>query len=301
MADAELLEVGGRRVDLTHPDKVLYPGEGYRKRDVADHYRRIADRMLPHLRGKPLTLRRFPDGVGSEGFFQKEASRHFPDWVRVESVPRRGSAEPVHHVVCDDAPTLVYLAAQACLEFHVGLAPVDDLDRPLLVVVDLDPPPGFDVGELRAVVRVFRDRFTDAGLEPYLQATGGKGFHVVAPLAGRRAFDEVRAAVRELAQDAVRDDPGRLTTEQRKDRRGDRLFLDVGRNAYGQTMIAPYSLRARDGAPAATPLEFAELSKAAPQTYGLGNLPRRVARKADPWADVHDDGADFGRLPKSAG
>ncbi|WP_243789500.1 non-homologous end-joining DNA ligase [Saccharopolyspora gloriosae] len=301
MTDAELREVEGRRFELTHPDKVLYPREGHRKREVADHFRRVADRMLPHVRGKPLTLRRFPDGVASEGFFQKEASRHFPEWVRRESVPQRGSAAPVHHVVCDDAPTLVYLATQACLEFHVGLAPVDDPDRPVLVVVDLDPPPGSDVGGLRAVVREFRDRFTDAGLDPHVQATGGKGFHVVAPLAARRGFDEVRAAVREMAQDAARDSPDRLTTEQRKDRRGDRIFLDVGRNAYGQTMIAPYSLRAREGAPAATPLDFAELSRMTPHSYGLANLPRRLARKADPWACLHDHPADFGRPPESAG
>lgn len=295
MSGAEVLSAGAERVELTHPDKVLYPADGYRKRDVAEYFRAVGDRMVPHLRGKPLTMRRFPDGVGAAGFFQKEASAHFPDWVRVEPVPQRGAGGPVHHVVCDDVATLVYLATQACLEFHVGLAAAAEPDRPVLAVVDLDPPPGTGIAELRAVVREFRDRFADAGLAPHLQTTGGKGFHVVAPLAGRRGFDEVRAAVRDMAQEAVRAAPDRLTTEQRKDERGDRIFLDVGRNAYGQTMIAPCSLRARDGAPAATPLDFAELSKATPRSYGLRNLPRRLARKADPWSDLPDTAADFPR------
>ncbi|KAA5838242.1 non-homologous end-joining DNA ligase [Saccharopolyspora hirsuta] len=280
------LEVRGRRFEVSNPDKVLYPDAGYRKQDVLDYYRSVADAMVPHTRGKPVTLRRFPDGIDDGGFFQKEASDHFPDWVRVVSVPQRGERGVVHHAVVDDAATLLYLAGQACLEFHIALSTVDDLERPVLVVLDLDPPDGVGLTELREVTRRMCERFRDAGLQPHVQATGGRGFHVAAPLRAERGFDEVRAELRELAGEAVRDEPRRLTVEQRKDKRGDRIFLDTNRNAYGQTMIAPYSLRARPGAPAATPLDLDELGRARPQSHGLANMARRLAQKDDPWADL---------------
>ncbi|SDY41515.1 bifunctional non-homologous end joining protein LigD [Saccharopolyspora shandongensis] len=289
------VEVEGRRIELSNPDKVLYPDDGYRKRDVAEYFRSVAAVLVAHARGKPMTLRRFPDGIGSAGFFQKEASNHFPDWVRVAAVPQRGAPGAVHHVVVDDAATLLYLAGQACLEFHIGLSTVDDLDLPVLAVLDLDPPDGVELSELRDVVRLGCERFRDAGLSPHVQATGGRGFHIAAPLRGDRGFDEVRAAIRELAEAMARDEPDRLTVEQRKDKRGDRIFLDTNRNAYGQTMIAPYSLRARPGAPAATPFDLDELGRVTPQSYGLANMARRLAQKDDPWADLEDarSGSDF--------
>ncbi|CAM02669.1 bifunctional non-homologous end joining protein LigD [Saccharopolyspora erythraea NRRL 2338] len=284
-ANSETLDIDGRSVELSKGDKVMYPDDGFTKRDVVCHYRAVAPVMLPHVRGKPLTLRRFPDGIGSGGFFQKEASEHFPDWIRVVSVPQRGADDSVHHVVADDAATLVYLANQACLEFHVALSTADDLEHPVLAVVDLDPPESTGIADLRSITKDMCDRFRDAGLDPFVQATGGKGFHVVAPLDARRDFDDVRAHMAEIADRAAQEDE-RLTTQQRKDKRGDRVFLDINRNAYGQTMIAPYSLRARPGAPAATPIDLAEISRATPNRHGLANMTRRLARKADPWARI---------------
>lgn len=139
-AQTETWEIDGREIELSNSDKVLYPGDGYSKHDIVEYFPTAAAVMVPHLRGKPVALRRFPDGINAEGFFQKEASGHFPSWVRVESVPRVGPGNPVHHVVCDDAATLVYLATQACLEFHVFLSTMDDLDAPVVAVIDLDPP-----------------------------------------------------------------------------------------------------------------------------------------------------------------
>ena len=290
-------EVEGRTVQLSREDKVLYPADGYSKRDVADYLRAVSEVMLPHLRGKPLTLRRFPDGVGADGFFQKQAPDDVPEWVRVAEVPQRSGDGPVHHVVCDNAATLVHLVNKACLELHVGLSTVDDLERPLLVVFDLDPAPGVGLAELRAGVRSICERARRAGLAPHVQLTGGKGFHVAAPLRGDRDFEQVRAAARELAERAARDEPERFTTEHRKDRRGERIFLDTNRNAYGQTMIAPYSPRARDGAPTATPLDLDEVGRVEPRQYGLGNVPRRLAQKQDPWRGLERAAATFPRNP----
>ncbi|MHA6804608.1 non-homologous end-joining DNA ligase [Salinifilum ghardaiensis] len=290
-AKNETLEVEGRQFELSNSDKLLYPDDGCSKRDVVEYFRGVAPTMVPHLRGRPLTLRRFPDGIGAKGFFQKEASAHFPEWMRVEPVPQASGGAPVHHVVCDDAASLVYLATQACLEFHVFLSTMDDLDAPVVAVVDLDPPADAGLPELRSITTGMCDRFRDAGLAPHVQATGGKGFHVTAPLTGEASFDEVREQIREMADAAAREDPERLTTKHRKDERGDRVFLDTNRNAYGQTVIAPYSLRARPGAPAATPLDLAEVPGATPNGYGLRNVHRRLAQKRDPWARLSGSAA----------
>jgi bifunctional non-homologous end joining protein LigD len=280
------MRLSHRDVRLSRLDKELFPAEHLTKRDVIDYYRAVADVMLPHLTGRPLVLRRYPDGIDAEGFVQQEASRHFPEWVAIARAPRRDRPGTVDHVVCDDAATLVYLANQATVEFHTWLSTTRDLERPDRVVIDIDPPHGVDVASLRAVARNLRDLFSSAGLTPYVQATGGRGFHVLAPLDGTVDFDGSRDLAKDLADRLVERDPDRLTTAIRKERRGNRIFLDVNRNAYGQTFVAPYSLRARPGAPVATPLDWSELGRATPNGYDPGRIRRRLARKADPWASV---------------
>src|SRR5207302_224951 len=193
------LTIDEHRISLPRPDKTLYPADGITKRDVVDYYREVAEVMLPHLRGRPLTLRRFPDGIDKDGFFQKEASDHFPDWLPIAEVPQRERPANMHHAMCSDTADLVYLATQACLEFHVFLSTVDALERPDRVVIDLDPSPGAKVGELREVARKVRDLFSAEGLTPYVQATAGRGSHIVAPLDPSVDFDDVRAHVRRLA------------------------------------------------------------------------------------------------------
>jgi bifunctional non-homologous end joining protein LigD len=277
-------------IQITHPGKVFYPESGVTKGDVVEHYRFVADVLVPHLRGRPLTLRRFPDGIEAEGWFQKEASRHFPDWIRVMAIPQRGSGS-VRHVICDDAATLVYLANQATIEFHIWPSTVNALDKPDLMVIDLDPPDGVPVGELRSVARRARDLFEQLSLTPYVQATGGRGFHVVAPLDATADYDTVRALARAAADRLAAEDPDRLTTAQRKEKRGDRIFLDTNRNGYAQTFVAPYSLRARPGATVATPLDWSELSKATPGGWDIRRIKQRLARKADPWQHIHEHAA----------
>ncbi|ASR33836.1 ATP-dependent DNA ligase [Prauserella marina] len=270
---------------VSNPDKLFYPS-GVSKGDVVGYYDDIAETMLPHLRGRPLTLRRYPDGIEGEGWFQKEASNHFPDWLRVEAIPARGKEGDVHHVVCDDARTLVYLANQATIEFHVWLSTVDNLDNPDHIVLDLDPPDGTSLSELRGVARRTRDLFGELGLTPFVQATGGRGYHVVAPLDAEENFDTVRELARAVADRLAEADPERLTTAQRKEKRGNRIFLDTNRNGYGQTFITPYSLRARKGAPVAAPLDWQELSRISPDGFDIDSMRRRLARKTDPWDEI---------------
>lgn len=279
------ISVSGRDIDVSNLDKELYPDDHVSKGEVIDHYRSVADAMLPHLAGRPLTMRRYPDGIGAQGFFQKDASDYFPDWTRVVAIPQRGGGS-VDHVVCDDAATLVYLANQATIEFHIALSTVDDIDRPDRLVIDIDPPPETPVSVLRAVARQARHLCTEIGLTPFVQATGGRGYHVTAPLDRTADFAFVRGLAADIAGHLAARDPDLLTTAQRKQRRGDRIFLDAGRNAYGQTFIAPYSLRARPGAPVATPLDWDELGRSAPGGHTAATIRNRLAQKPDPWSAI---------------
>ena len=272
-------------IEITHADKVFFPDAGLTKGDVVEYYRAVADVMLPHLRGRPLTLRRYPDGIAGEGWFQKHPGEHFPDWVRVATVPRRGNGTD-EYVVCDDAATLVYLAGQGTIEFHVWLSTVDESDRPDRLVLDLDPPEHATVADLRATARRVRDRYEQLGLTAFVQATGGRGFHVLAPLDAKSGTDVVLQLARAIADSVAADDPDHLTTAQRKDKRGDRIFLDANRNGYAQTYVSPYSLRARPAAAIATPLDWPELGKAEPDGWNPAKLRQRLARKQDPWREL---------------
>lgn len=269
-------------VKVTNPDRVLFPHDGITKGDLVDYYRRVADAILPHLADRPLSLQRFPEGVDHQGFFQQEASDHFPDWVRRAKVPRRGGGT-VEHPVCDDERTLAYLANLAVVTMHTWTSRVAELERPDRVVFDLDPPERFTMKEIRDVARRVHDLLEELGLAPFVQTSGSRGFHVVAPLRPEAGFEEVSALAADAAELLAGRDPDGLTMERRKAKRGERLFLDTGRNAYAQTAVAPYSVRPRDGAPVATPIDWSELSRTEPRSYNLRNLPRRLARKQDPW------------------
>jgi len=271
-------------VELSNLDKMLYPDDGVTKGDVIDYYRAVADTMLPHLAQRPLVLHRFPDGFGTKGFVQHDVGEHFPDWVQTADLPRRGREGTVRHVVCADVATLVYLANQAALELHIWPSTVDKPEHPDRLVIDIDPPDGTEVTALRTIARQVRDLYEKVGLVPFVQATGSRGFHIVAPLDRSADYEFVRALATDLADHVAAEHSDELTTAQRKQKRGDRVFLDVNRNAYGQTFVAPYSLRARPGASAATPLDWAELGRATPNGYTVRTLPKRLARKEDPWS-----------------
>jgi bifunctional non-homologous end joining protein LigD len=275
-------------IELSNVDKLLYPDDGVTKGDVIEYYRTVADAMLPHLAGRPLVLHRFPDGVGTKGFVQQDVGEHFPDWLHVADLPRRGEQGTVRHVVCEDVPTLEYLANQAALELHVWPSRVDKPEHPDRLVIDIDPPDDTTVATLRAIARQVRDLYEEVGLLPFVQATGSRGFHVVAPLDRSADYEFVRALATDLADHLAAGHPDELTTAQRKQRRGDRVFLDINRNAYGQTFVAPYSLRAKPGASAATPLDWAELGRATPNGHTIHTMPKRLPRKEDPWSAMNE-------------
>jgi bifunctional non-homologous end joining protein LigD len=292
------LRLDGRVVEISKPDKALFPS-GVTKLDLARHYERVAGVMLPHLAERPLNLQRFPDGVSNGGIFQQRMPDHFPDWIATAETPKQGGS--VTHVVAVDAATLVYLANQACVTLHAWTSRRDRLERPDRLIVDLDPSGGSADDVRRAALAfgaILRDELE---LPPYAMATGSRGFHVVVPLQRRHDFDEVRGFARDLGRLAVARDPERLTLEQRKAKRGGRILVDVQRNAYAHTAVAPYSVRALPAATVATPLRWEELSDPAtrPDRWSIRSLPGRLARDPDPWAEIDDDAHALGAARKA--
>lgn len=271
-------------VETGNEDKVLFPGAGITKGELIDYYVRVAGWLLPHANGRPLTLRRFPDGIGRGGFFQKEASDYFPDWIPTVRVGKSGGV--VNHVVCDKKATLAYLANQACITPHIWLSRADRPRMPDQLVFDLDPEGG--AGQLQFAARVLRGLFEELGLAAFVKTTGSRGVHLAVPLRRRKDFDEVRHFARGVAALAAHRHPDRLTTEVRKNKRNGRLFLDTARNAYAQTIVCPYGVRARPGAPVAVPLDWKEALRKdfEPQRFTVRNVFRRLGQKADPWQDM---------------
>lgn len=291
---ADEIDVEGRTIALSHRERVAFPEIGLTKGGLVDHYARSAHLLVRHAAGRPIALRRFPGGLDGQGFFQKNAGDHFPDWIRRVSVPKREGGA-LDHTVLSAPPDVVYLANQGTIELHPWTSTADDLEHPVEVLFDLDPPEDADVAEVRSAARVVRAVLEEVGVEPRLKTSGSKGYHVHVPLDGTRAFDDARQLADRVADLAAARDPDRLTTEWRRaDRRG-RVLLDVARNAYGQTSVAAYSVRARPTAPVAAPLRWAELERVGPRDVTVSSLFRRLGQVDDPWAgDVPShDAADL--------
>jgi len=268
-------------VEIPRPDKEMFPGVS--KEDVARYYADIAETMLPHLSDRPVNMQRFPDGFTGQSFYEKRVPDHFPAWVhRVRVQTRDGSQE---QVVVNDARTLVYLAAQACLTPHAWLSRTENLDSPDQLVFDLDPS-GHDLDAVRHATRLTGEALEELGLTTFLKTTGSRGYHVVVPLQQADDFDAVRLFARDVASLLQSREPDLFTVEQRKEKRGARVYVDVMRNAYGQTAVPPYALRAREGAPVSAPIEWDELSRVAPDKHTITTVKRRLAQRADPWKDM---------------
>lgn len=282
--DAEL-QIDGHSLALSNLDKVLFPEDRITKGEVIDYYQRIAEVALPYYRDRPITLQRFPDGIDKEGFFQKDMPDYFPDWIDRAELPKQGGT--VTHVIAKDAATLAYLANQGCITPHLALARCDRPQEPDRLIFDLDPSDD-DFEKVRQAALWTRDSLQALGLPSFVMTTGSRGLHVVVPLDRSCGFDTVRDFAHEFARRLADEHPDTLTVAQRKNQRGDRVFLDYLRNAYGQTSVAPYALRARDGAPVATPITWQEAAdgKLGPRRYTLANIFRRLAQTDDPWAEI---------------
>jgi bifunctional non-homologous end joining protein LigD len=281
-----MVAVGRRRIEVSNPDKVLYPDDGITKADLVDYYQRIAKHLLPHLADRPVAMERYPDGVAKERFFQKNAPRYFPEWISRVRIPKRGGS--VEHVLVGAPDTLVYLANQACITLHAFLSKADRLHHPDQLIFDLDPPGDEFQLARRIALDLRRLLEEELRLPTFVKTTGGDGLHLVIPLDRSDDFDAVRAFALEVGEVMTRRDPDRVTLEHRKQKRGKRLFLDVMRNAYAQTAVPPYVPRARPKAPVATPLDWEEVRdpKLRPDRFTLRTIFGRLARRPDPWKNM---------------
>lgn len=278
------VRIGSRSIEISSEDKLLFPAAGLTKGDVARYYRQVAELMVREIADRPAVMQRFPDGIDRKGFFHKDAPDYFPEWIeRVRVHKREGGS--IDHVVCNEPATLVYLANQNCVTLHHWLSRVQNLEKPDLMVFDLDPAEG-RFGEAVRAAQLVRELLADLALTAFVKTTGGKGLHVVVPIAPE-PFAEVRRFSEDVARVLAQREPDRLTTQFRIAERQGRLYLDNARNAFGQHVVAPYSLRPLDGAPVATPIDWDELDgKLRPGSFTPSAVVERVQAGIDPWSGM---------------
>jgi len=282
-------------IEVSRPDKLLWPTGDITKRRYVDYLDAVAERMLPWLRERPVTLIRAPDGVGGKRYFQKAASSYAPEWIRTVRIPAPSAGRDVDFVVCDDRATLLWLGNQATLEFHPAPVRADRLDRPDLLVVDIDPPDGAFQAAAEVALIVL-DVLDDLGVATGVKTTGGKGLHIVAPIERRYAADELRGAAARLTSIVAADRPDLVTDEFRKAKRQGRVMLDPSRNGTGATIVAPYSPRAREEATVSFPVMPDELPSVSPGDFTIATVPALLDR-AGPrrWSELADE---RNRIPK---
>jgi bifunctional non-homologous end joining protein LigD len=272
---------------ITHPDKLLFPADGISKGELAAYYERVAAVMVPHVRGRPVTMERFPAGIEQKGFMQKDVSKGFPAWLRRVEVPKRNGT--VHYPLIDDRDSLLWLANQNCVTPHVWSARHPTLETPDLCVFDLDPAHD-DPEVLRSAALAVRDVLAELGLTSWLKTSGSKGFHIVVPLDARTSYEHVWHFAHGVGAWLVKRDPEHLTQEFIKADRAGRILVDTGRNGVGATFAAVYAVRARPQAPVSAPCSWAELENRAvrPTSFTLRGMAKRLEEVGDLWGDLHD-------------
>jgi bifunctional non-homologous end joining protein LigD len=273
-------------VEVSSPDKVLYPDDGITKADLVDYYKQMATHILPYLVDRPIAMERYPDGLAGERIFQKNVPRYFPEWVSRVRIPKQGGS--LQHVLVDTPATLVYLANQSCITVHAFLSKADRLHYPDQLIFDLDPP-GSEFQLARRIALDLRQLLEEElRLPSFVKTTGGDGLHLVVPLDRSEDFDQVRSFARDVGLLLSQRDQDRVTIEPRKQKRGNRLFVDVMRNAYAQTAVPPYVVRARRAAPVATPLDWEEVRdpRLRPDRFTLRTIFGRLARVPEPWRNL---------------
>jgi bifunctional non-homologous end joining protein LigD len=269
---------------ITHPEKVLFPDDGITKGELASYYEMIAPIMLPHIRARPVTMERYPAGIGKKGFWQKDVSKGFPDWLERVEVPKKDGT--VHHPLITDARSLLWVANQNTITPHVWVSRAPKLYYPDVCVFDLDPSREDEPDVLRAAALALRDLLTELGLSSWVKTSGSKGFHILVPLDGKSRTGDVARFAHAVGTLLVTRDPQHLTQEFSKADRGGRILVDTGRNGYSATFAAAYAVRAKPGAPVSAPCTWEEIQRGevGPRTFALRTMADRVATVGDLWA-----------------
>jgi bifunctional non-homologous end joining protein LigD len=271
---------------ITHPDKVLFPDQGITKGELAAYYEMIAPVMLPHIRARPITMERYHRGINAPGFFQKDVSKGFPDWLKRVEVPKHGGT--VHHPIVTDVRSLLWLANQNSITPHVWASRAPNLYKPDICVFDLDPSKEDEPEILRGAAISLRDLLAELGLPSWVKTSGSKGFHIAVPLDVKSDFGEVSRFAHRVGSLLVKRDPKNLTQEFSKVDRAGRILVDTGRNGYSATFAAAYAVRAKPAAPISAPCSWDELEQGmvGPRTFTLRTMARRIADVGDLWSGL---------------
>jgi bifunctional non-homologous end joining protein LigD len=292
VASSRQVEVDGRELKLTNLDKVLYPEAGYTKGEVVDYYAKVASAIVPHLQGRPLTLRRFPEGVDdtAAAFFEKRCPKHRPDWVKTTAVS--ASTGTIDFCVCEDRPTLVWMAQLAAIELHPSLSLGRKLDRPTVLAFDLDPGAPADIVDCCRVALRLRDLFGHFGVECFPKTSGSKGLQVYVPLNTAIGYDETKPFAKAIAQLLEKQTPREVVSRMRKAERKGKVFVDWSQNHQRKTTIAVYSLRARERPTVSTPVTWDEVERALKKedastlVFEATDVLKRIDRHGDLFAPV---------------
>lgn len=270
---------------ITHSDKILFPDEGITKGELAAYYEMVSSLMLPHIVGRPITMERYPSGIGRKGFLQKDVSKGFPDWLQRVEVPKKDGV--VHYPIVTDTRSLLWLVNQNCITPHVWTSRVPDLHYPDICVFDLDPSIE-DAAMLRSAALALRDVLEELGLPSWVKTSGSKGFHITIPIDGKSDMGDVEKLTHAIGTLLVRRDPKNLTQEFHKVNRGRRILIDTGRNGWSATHAAAYAVRARPGAPVSAPCTWEEVESGAvgPKTFTLRDMAARIKAVGDLWVGM---------------
>ncbi len=287
-AKKEIVEIQGRVLTLTNLDKLYWPDMGLTKAHLIKYYLDMAPYILPHIHNRPLVMKRYPDGINGDYFYQKECPSYAPEWV--ETYPVLHTGKIITYIVCNNTPTLLWLANQGCVEIHGWLSRVEDIDYPDLAVFDLDPAEGVPFSEVIKVALLVRDMLMEFGITGFPKTSGSSGLHVFIPLAGKHTFAEVTAAMKNLAEIIVMAYPCGVSLERSIPKRKGKVYLDYLQNGRGKTMAFTYSLRPLPGAHVSTPLTWAELEEQSirPEQFNIANIIDRVQKLGDLFADLLD-------------
>lgn len=298
MSESDLIvEIDGYKVTLTNVDKVIWPEEGLTKKDLIKYYAEMADMILPHLRNRPLTVVRYPNGIQGESFFQKNAPKYTPEFVNTVEIAHKGKV--INYIVPTNRATLVWLANQAAIELHPWLSTQNKPKFPNVIIFDLDPAEDSSFEDAREIALIIRQGLKELGLHGYPKLSGATGIHIYVPIVPKYSFQVTSRFVGFVGELLEKIYPQKVTQERLVKNRTGRVYIDHLQNLYGKTIVAPYSVRPLPGAPVSAPVTWEELETIEPGAFNITNMTERVASIGDLFAPVlHNRQSLDGILPE---
>lgn len=286
--------VNNREVTLSNLEKIYWPEDNFTKGDMIEYYDAVADYILPYLKDRPLSLKRNPNGILDEGFFQKDAGEQAPEWVSKIDIHSESNDKTIHYIMCNDKASLLYIANLGCIEMNPWNSASKKIDQPTYMVIDIDPSPKNSFEEVIETALVVKSILDKAGADSYCKTSGATGLHVYVPLAEKYSYEQTKDFAHLVAGLTVEQLPGISTIERSFSKRNERIYVDYLQNSTGQTLASAYSVRPKPGAPVSAPLQWSEVKKGlSPSRFTIQNMLERIQKKGDLFAPVLQKGIDL--------